>query len=633
MPTALTQPSGPIPTAEPSPADSALPTAPASAPVPSAPASAAPTAPASAEPSDTPAPTPSLPSPSLPSPGTPSSATLIADALATGELTSEQATIYRAFAAFDDPRLPPEYRGDDGGVPDANSWSLDYASLSAQGQALLRPFTLRPDVDGSWYYTTPAGDQAATPNVRPAAYTADRLPGAWLNVTGQKVRVLYTKERLAARAQQVLSEAEVVIWPKLLGLLGVVPKPDCTFICGDRGGNPLFDIYLVDKSHAFRSYVAPEGPCDGVSSYMVLNASESFGTLAHEMMHAFQNTFPLAGPDPCNEYRWFKEATAQWAMDYVYGRKYNSEEQVAFDYLDDPTKSLNVRDDKREYGAYVFFFYLTRVASSPSLIRSILQQAAHEFDSLKAIDAAIPGGLKERFPEFARYSWNPDWKPLDQYRTLDALTQRAEPDGLLPRQITGTSEFKALPKAKVDYSASVYFEYDLDPQSATVLFLNGWTFKLSKKDVGAGLQSFVTDELGANSTARKYGRVQALVKREGQDWAIEDWTNTPSALLCQDDPHPVEKLVVILTNSDPNRSDPPIQPQGMDPGFWVSNMGCYQWKGTSTFLSEDPDLDDHGQRHVAAVRLQTSPMGQPFTGGGTAGPSGMASPSHRLPGR
>src|SRR6185369_17471638 len=46
----------------------------------------------------------------------PTSDELINAAEAAGQLSSEQALIYKVFAAFDDPRLPAQYHGDDSKV-------------------------------------------------------------------------------------------------------------------------------------------------------------------------------------------------------------------------------------------------------------------------------------------------------------------------------------------------------------------------------------------------------------------------------------------------------------------------------------------------------------------------------------
>ena len=579
----------------------------------------------SAVPTESPGPTAPAASPGpTPAPGSPSSDELINDALAKGEITAEQATIYRAFLSFDDPRLPQEFRGNDEGRHDARAWWLDLPSLSPDAQALLRPFLLRPDVEGSWYYTTPAGEEAAAPGVELARFAAAaRPPGAWLNVTGPTIRVLYTKERLAGRAQQVLAEAEAVVWPALLRLLGQVPPADCAFLCGDRGGSRHYDIYLVDKASAFRSYELPDGACSETSSHIVLNQSADFDVLAHELMHAFEDSFLRAGSNACAEWRWFDEAAAQWAIDYVYKRRFNPTEQVADWYLDDPSISLNVKDDSREYGAYVFFFFLSKVAGSPDLIRQILTRARVESDSLLAIDRAIPGGFAKQFPDFAKYSWNPTWNPLNQYRIVDDLKDRAQPDAGITEELAGKNRLVELFKSKVNYLSAVYYHYEvIDPDVRGILFVNGYTYKVADEDVGRGLHSYTTTDLGANAPARKYGKVIALVKREGRaDWDIEDWTNQASAFFCQDDPKRLrlEEVVVILTNSNPDRSSPPIQNQGIKPGFWVSNMGCYQWKGTATFQD-----DDHVWTLTASVTWERVGINRQPPGGTAAGASNRA---------
>lgn len=603
--------------------------APTSQPLPTGTPTVAPSISPSAEPT----PTPAAPSASPLPPGAPSSDARIDEALAKGEITKEQATIYEAFSAFHDPRLPEQFRGYDADRPETPAWWLDYPSLSPEGQALLRPFLLRPDVADSWYYVMGPGRPTAGVGRIGAA---TRPPGGWFNVTGSKIRVLYDISTLETQAQQILAETEAVIWPKLFGLLKQYPPDDCLLSCGDKGGSTHYDIYLVDtftpKDSDKLAYTQPElgylNRCNGVPSYIVMDASRNdFGVLAHEAMHAFQFGFPFAGGDSCREYRWFGEAVAEWAMDYVYGLRFNDHPHtMSYEYLTTTSQSLNKTNDKREYGEWLFFFYLSKIGGSPGLIRDIMIRAANQSDSLKAIDETIPDGFKKHFPEFSKQNWNPDWSPLNRYRVLDKLDepgQQAQTVDLLPKVLHNTNVFEPLSKSKVDYLSSIYFDYkvDLGSNLTTIMFLNGYTYKLEEKDVGRGLHSYYATDLGANSDARKYGKVIALVKRVGRtDWDVEDWTNQASAFFCQDDPKQLqlEEVVLILTNSNPDRNSQPIQAQGMKPGFWQSNMGCYQWKGTANFENEDHTWTIKSNVTWQRIGVQTSSP----AGGGGAGSKG-----------
>ena len=94
--------------------------------------------------------------------------------------------------------------------------------------------------------------------------------------------------------------------------------------------------------------------------------------VTHEFMHLIQYAFDVAGS--CDvEYRWLAEATATWAEDYVYPSG-QTEHREAATYVTDTWRPLRDTGDRygggRKYGAYVFFFYLTR-QHGPEVIRTI----------------------------------------------------------------------------------------------------------------------------------------------------------------------------------------------------------------------------------------------------------------------
>ena len=537
--------------------------------------------------SPTPSPTPDPGTPA-PTPDAPNSYDLIDEALAKLQITAEEAVIYRVYASYADPRLPAAYRAD-GELPDSVDLFADFDTLSASAKALLAPFRLRPDHPDSWWYATDAGALTASAGEVSAAA---RPAGPWLNVTGAKVRVHYPagSPALAGTAASIVSEAENVIWPKLTGLMGREPLPDCLLICGDFGGSSRYDIYLVTVVGA---RVRAESPndCRGPwTTFMELNPAKSFATLAHELMHSFVRAFPRAGG--CDEYRWLNEATAQWAEDYIYKKTYNSTDEhfVLADFLDHPRQPLESVLENHEYGAYIFLFYLTRVAGVAESVVKDIWSAATNSDSLKAIDGALPGGFAKHWPEFVKYNWNPDpgWAPLDQYRTLDDITFRAaRQSGFSPKAVSASPDQQVpLTNPELVHLSSAYYEFTFDGSVSTLAFLNGFTYELKIENID-GAQVFTSTELDGTEPVKKYGKVHALIKRQGKDWEVADWSKTPSSIMCLDDPNDrVERLVIILSNSDHDRANLPIKPVGsLGPRLWASNIGCWKWQGTATWVN------------------------------------------------
>ncbi|MFH2105132.1 MAG: hypothetical protein ABII72_02750, partial [Parcubacteria group bacterium] len=79
---------------------------------------------------------------------------LIDKALEEGKIDKETSLVYGAYAAFDDGRLPEEYRSDIRAF-EANKalWGLreNYDSLSTENKKIADPFLKRPDEEGSWW--------------------------------------------------------------------------------------------------------------------------------------------------------------------------------------------------------------------------------------------------------------------------------------------------------------------------------------------------------------------------------------------------------------------------------------------------------------------------------------------------
>ena len=81
--------------------------------------------------------------------------------------------------------------------------------------------------------------------------------------------------------------------------------------------------------------------------------------LAHEVMHTIQFGVPQNGT--CAEFKWLREATAQWVQDYVTDPAYgiglgpdDTEFEAAPHFLDSPNTSLDVPAPiTHAYGAYL----------------------------------------------------------------------------------------------------------------------------------------------------------------------------------------------------------------------------------------------------------------------------------------
>jgi hypothetical protein len=316
----------------------------------------------------------------------PSTVERIDRALANGALPSETALIYKVYAAFGDERLPVEYRGDDSrpsGSLILQEVAQRFPALSKDAQSTLAPFFLRPNMPGSWL-SLRAANAGLSPKQAKAVIGQDTRPDPtemdFVATSDGKVRVWWQKIRPqdAMKAHSLVIEIQSNIWPALTGLR--MREPSDETAKPDNGGSGALDVYLLGNTASrYLSFangiMIPdiEGQCSG-TAHVLVKADQVFlrNTLAHEMLHVFQEVYPPAIQDCIKEYHWLDEATGKWFEDYVYPKD-NSEHQFAIDYLEETQVALEEGGvgGIREYGIYLFFFFLTKKFGDPSIMGKI----------------------------------------------------------------------------------------------------------------------------------------------------------------------------------------------------------------------------------------------------------------------
>jgi hypothetical protein len=517
----------------------------------------------------------------------PTSFELIDAAVTAGTISSETGLLYKVYNTFGDPRLPSQYRGDDSALSDSHA--LTYAvqrwdSLSSATREELRPFLTPPVYGGSWYDLRTGSPAAALPA---DAFALDTYPicGAvnrdkWTYDTGRVayVKIWWPKTDLAAAdiARAFLNEMDSKIWPKLTGLMGA-PLTDGDTTCG--GDDDRLDIYLAPVARSFEQSLTPPG-CKKTPGYIVLNPSAPPDTLAHEFMHAIQDRFATA--NSCvyaSDYAWLCEATAVWAQNYVYPAT-NREHYTAECFQQTPSDKLDTKNDKREYGAYLFPFYIAGAQGAP-VIRTMWDNTLTN-SSLDAVDKAIQGGFSEVWPRFITYNWNR--APYDFYKQWDGLTTAAKEE-TIEATLGGAvlKEFDVGPTELPALSASYYHVKFTDAKVRSVAYYNGWPYKVVKKAAGQdqhldyGKAYFAE---AADPEQIKGASVTAYIKIDG-NWRKEDWTKKGEAGFCLDKKDErLQELVLIYGNSAHKPAGNVLTPTGERPKLVASNIGCWQWEGT-----------------------------------------------------
>ncbi|MEP7299313.1 MAG: Ig-like domain-containing protein, partial [Burkholderiales bacterium] len=359
----------------------------------------------------------------------PTSTSLIAQALAAGMITSEQALTYRMYALFGDPRLPTAYDGAPDVAPDhmlIRDIAARLGTMSAATQDLLRPFFLPPIYAQSAHaqslgWASGPGAQARlqpyATQLRPleincsvaAGPTAYRKVSATTTDSKFTFNVYYfplhgdTDPQAPLAAQ--IAAAAVETYDAETGLFGRFPLSDAGLPC--NGGDAGIDIYLVPLNNlklAGQTIGYGVG-CQSVPSFIILNlfhpvffssltppATDSTGAVksvvAHEFLHVLQ--LAMTRKASCDDTRWFDEATAEWAMDFVVPTIPRN--QLAAPGLEDglPRVGGQVRSggflaeylyvdhllpldkgapDGYGYASYLFFQYIARSLTPQSITR------------------------------------------------------------------------------------------------------------------------------------------------------------------------------------------------------------------------------------------------------------------------
>jgi hypothetical protein len=539
----------------------------------------------------------------------PTSEYLIDEALANGEIDEETALTYKVFAAFGDTRLPTQYAGDDSQVLDSHVMDKIVATwdtLSPQTQAVLDPFFVPPYYEGSWHDLA----TSASASLSSASFTTAAAPPCsfrehctesddWTFLSGINAKIWYLKNNPSDenKAWEVFNEFDTV-WSKLTGLMGRMPINDTNDF--NNGGDGRLDIALADLSGA-RGLILNYLPgCKYDSVYIVLNRANSStamkATLAHEFMHALQWHYDVSESCLNSGYYWLMEATATWAKDYVYPTN-NDEHRFADDFLSKPELSIDSVAGYREYGAYLFPFYLDRLAGNPTAVRRIWE-ATEKGDSLEALEQGVQNAgmkLDKAWCESVKYNWNRD--PVDNYNQIDGLQARATAKtGTLPKSLSlgGVPDEEIEIPVSLPYLSAWYAHYSISDASVrTFVFYNGWTYELTTHDFPTETygEAYVAEEL--TDSEKKGLSVQAIVKINGTWRSPEDWTKVPYKSYCRDkEDERIEEIIIIFSNSDIERRDEDVQPKNIRPMIRMSNIGCGDWEGVVNFTRSDSGVQE-----------------------------------------
>lgn len=520
----------------------------------------------------------------------PTSFTLIEQARERGEIDDETALVYQVFATFGDERLPIRFRGDDSGVIDSDAVSeatLRFADLSPTTRETLVPFLIPPVYAGSWYdLRMNAQIGASQVMTGPVEFITERCQ----EVADDLLIPLETDHfvvwfppndsQFFQRALQISANLENRIYPILTDLF-IEPKKDTGLGCNPSDGR--HDVFMVyDPIPDYDNVLAmvslyPGQDCKAAATYMqVLQQGDSeVAIMAHEFMHMIQRSYNPAVEcfDP-----WWKESTANWAIDYFEAIDPAADSQAEHGYAEAYLESTHRQlvdvgegDDIREYGAYLWPFYLSHYTGSyrPQLIAEIYAatEVAGKGNLYKVIDDLVDGGWETRWPEFAAF--NPNLAPKNLYEQWDQL------------QVRWQSGTKFGSWNNMTQDDDLYYVWYLANGHENAPYFIG--------DLGIYYEEFAMgDDVRLVAVANPFVgmpfmRLQALIKRPGKDWeGPVDWSGSKWTVVCQDDPaQKLERMILIYSNSNWQRL---TESTGAPSALRVvtSDLPCAGgWRGTS----------------------------------------------------
>jgi hypothetical protein len=500
--------------------------------------------------------------------GGPSSFDLIDKALKDGTIGSETALVYKVYAAFGDARLPAEYEGDNSRVLDTDAISEATAAwdtLSPQAQQSIAAYLIPPIYEGSWASQPAAAVSsqsglAADPAPDPQGCLGRGVPSnvseGWSYKNTEHFRVWYKLAENEVYAGYIAAEIEN-IWQKETSLMGQTPLSDGSEPCNAQG--PALDIYVGRFGYGSMFYqpraltvAYREADCRLRPAYILVQPStvDTPSKAREAMAHEFFHTIELGAYDflsDCYEYAWLGEATATWMMDYVYpGDDYEHEFdgyllKGSFKTPLEQTWDTTLGQNMNGYEDWLFLFYLAH-QTSPTAVRDIWAYT-EVFDSLAAIDAGAPGGLIERWPEFALYNWNrPD---IDYYNDWE--------EHGLPWKLPEASANIWGPEYRFDVSLGGANQRDFTMSDSVPLHhLSSRYIYATVDDDAVRRLVFYNEGFGEGEQSDMgRGKIQAWIKLADGSTRTEDWTGKDKITFCREKPsEKVTELFVVWSDSN-----------------------------------------------------------------------------------
>lgn len=545
--------------------------------------------------------------------GNPTSNNLIDTAKTAGTLSEEESLIYKMYAEFADPALPVQYQGDNTGLIEGDAQQQVVAYIDRVGLAnvpaatldVLYPFFVPAYYEGSWWHKqhpsakmatskVSSNVKAASPNCKPwspnslCSFLTD-----WKKVEGTHVVVWYeaANESLDLVSANILvQEYDNKIWPSLTALMGRTPISDAGTGLVSTETDGRLDVLLVDMpGNSQGRTITSSTSCKATPSHTYLSRTLPIRGLlaqaAHEFMHSIQ--FSYDSKVCTQKYYTTLEATAAWATNYVYPKN-NWEHSYAQHYLKNSVVGKAYDDESTpplfRYGAYLLPLFL-QTRFDATIVKDIWENTITYSQELYAINAALVGrgsSFEKEWPKFVAANWNRD--TIDNYIKFDGLTVIPDVERSEIFSVSGGPAAVQHP-VSLPHASSAYYRVGIGSGARSLMFMNGWSFKVNSEDISGGWGKSVT-YTGLNALERQGASMQVFLKINGV-WqsAPLNLTNIPWLTACHDDPAgKIEDIVFMYSNAEISQAAPnytALAARGpLNPGMLATNIGCRNWSGS-----------------------------------------------------
>lgn len=491
-----------------------------------------------------------------------SSSALIKRAFSAGRIGYGTSLLYRAYAAFADPRLPAEYVGADSGHDSGLFSDIAAASdtLTAAEAAALEPFTVRPADPRSVYSESSGAGGAARTDIpmRAAAAAPERCTPGFAEVSSLRIPVTVWSCQTGNYLSEMTRTLALVeqLWNPMTAYMRTPLTDDGG---PSKAGNPNenIDIYLVeplqkiDRDGMSKTVGPGVGGATSIttpkvadghakSAYIMLNrwhwthngAENIKRYLVHELFHAQQLAYTeelyFVGILPFYHQNWFLDASAVWA-ETAFARdssKLTHSDEV---FRLDTAKSLNARAPVNQpYGAYRWPLFLEQEKGRATIaeIWSELRTAEDDEDVMAVLHKKL--SFEDNFGRFALRNLNLDLPgdPLaPRWQTVDGNY----PDNLWP------------PFNKVLWDAAAE-PLSMPPLSARY-------YKLDEKEIAASRRlTFDISGLGpAHSLEAYVVRHTTAGSVDGEAWHQPELITGGRRVICMDF-EAVDDAYLVLAN-------------------------------------------------------------------------------------